>query len=183
VRVHAVLTAPAATQEVHQSHLDKSLNASAQVVVNARPVSESTMPPKLYGTGLPIVMRGRCSTSREGPFVNTMPARDDDDTKAYAFLDEPPLQPTVCMDSFRIDEEDKVTSFLTDRLRKFQQLAGKRVAKSWIKGICAKKQAMFPYRNKHRGAEHGLEPEVPGWWPDVSVCPYIEPDHVRRGCE
>lgn len=66
-----------------------------------------------------------------------------------------------------------------------QQLAVKRIAKAWIKGICPKKQATFPYHKKRRereGLDHlnDFSGYIPGWWPDTSVCRFVEPDHIKR---
>lgn len=83
--------------------------------------------------------------------------------------------------SFRIDSKMDVTAYLESRLKRLQQLAGKKIAKAWIKGICPKKQARFPYRNKKRCEETNGEPRIPGWWPqEKGVCPFKEPDHIRR---
>ncbi|CZT17899.1 uncharacterized protein RCC_03736 [Ramularia collo-cygni] len=82
------------------------------------------------------------------------------------------------MKSFRIDSKADVTAYLESRLKRLQQLAVKKIAKAWIKGICPKKQANFPYRNKQRGNE---VPRIPGWWPqEQGVCRFLEPDHIKR---
>ncbi|USW51710.1 hypothetical protein Slin15195_G050290 [Septoria linicola] len=91
------------------------------------------------------------------------------------------LQPRKQMKSFRIDDSEAVVDFLVSRLKRMQQLADKKIAKAWIKGICPKKQAKFPYQNNKQEKETGIKPEVPAWWPDVdTVCRFIEPDHIRR---
>ncbi|EMC96933.1 hypothetical protein BAUCODRAFT_433000 [Baudoinia panamericana UAMH 10762] len=82
--------------------------------------------------------------------------------------------------SFRIDDEAAVTAFLHDRFSEMQQLSDKRIAKVWIKGICPKKQAKFPYQNTKREKRTGEKGLVPGWWPDTNVCPFTEPDHIRK---
>lgn len=82
--------------------------------------------------------------------------------------------------SFRICEEIKVEKFLRDRLLILQQQALKRIAKAWIKGICPKKQARFPYENKHRFTQTGLGPEIPDYWPPLDVCRFKEPDHIGK---
>lgn len=85
------------------------------------------------------------------------------------------------MRSFRIDSEADVTAYLKSRLKCLQQLAGKKIAKAWIKGICPKKQARFPYQNQKRKNELGEHPRIPGWWPqEEGVCRFLEPDHIRR---
>jgi hypothetical protein len=85
------------------------------------------------------------------------------------------------MKSFRIDSTVDVTAYLESRLKRLQQLAGKKIAKAWIKGICPKKQARFPYQNHKRLAETGESPRIPGWWPQENgVCRFTEPDHIKR---
>jgi hypothetical protein len=84
--------------------------------------------------------------------------------------------------SLTICEGDKVEQLLIDRFQTMQQLAVKRIAKAWIKGICPKKQAFFPYHKKKRERD-GLDYPpgcVPGWWPETKVCRFIEPDHIKR---
>jgi hypothetical protein len=89
--------------------------------------------------------------------------------------------PTDRVERFRIDDKDKVEEYLRDKLKDMQQLAVKRIAKAWIKGICPKKQAKFPYQNKKRErAEHPEAGEVPEWWPSLDVCRFVEPDHIKR---
>ena len=83
------------------------------------------------------------------------------------------------MRSFKICEEDEVRAYLAERLQLLQQQADKRIAKAWIKGICPKKQARFPYQNKQRLKETGMGPQIPEWWP-IELCPYTEPDHINK---
>ena len=71
-----------------------------------------------------------------------------------------------------ISDAPKVSEFLLSRLKRMQQNAVKRLAKAWIRGICPKKQAKFPYQNHSKG--------VPGWWPPHNVCPFTEPDHIKK---
>ncbi|KAK3676344.1 hypothetical protein LTR78_003618 [Recurvomyces mirabilis] len=80
---------------------------------------------------------------------------------------------------FNITEPEKVKAYLYNRFEKLQQLSAKRVAKAWIKGICPRKQANFPYQNKQKTDESG-GPDIPAWWPDQSICPWKEPDHIRK---
>jgi hypothetical protein len=86
--------------------------------------------------------------------------------------------------SLLISELSKVEDFLARALRTMQQLAVKRIAKAWIKGICPRKQAMFPYHHKKKRAvrEGGLHEcaNKPGWWPDEKLCKFVEPDHIKR---
>lgn len=88
-----------------------------------------------------------------------------------------PTPPNTQMCSFRLCEYEKVESYLRDRLLLMQQQALKRIAKAWIKGICPKKQAKFPYQNKR--LEKKSLPEVPAWWP-IDQCQYVEPDHIEK---
>jgi hypothetical protein len=84
--------------------------------------------------------------------------------------------------SLIIGESEKVEQFLIDRFQTMQQLAVKRIAKAWIKGICPKKQAFFPYHKKKRereGLDH-VTGSIPGWWPDTRLCRFVEPDHIKR---
>ena len=90
------------------------------------------------------------------------------------------LQPQKQTKSFRIDNTAAVEEFLSDRLKRMQQLADKKIAKAWIKGICPKKQAKYPYQNNKQEKSTGKKPEVPAWWPDTEVCRFVEPDHIRR---
>ncbi|KAK4569902.1 hypothetical protein LTR86_002871 [Recurvomyces mirabilis] len=93
------------------------------------------------------------------------------------------INTTISSDSaaqhFNIMEPDKVKAYLYNRFEKLQQLSAKRVAKAWIKGICPRKQANFPYQNKQKTEESG-GPDIPAWWPDQSICPWKEPDHIRK---
>ncbi|KAM3417661.1 hypothetical protein BST61_g5897 [Cercospora zeina] len=94
--------------------------------------------------------------------------------------DETPLQPQTPTKSFRIGDFGAVTAFLTNRIKRMQQLTNKKIAKAWIKGICPKKQAKYPYQNNKLEKETGVKPAVPAWWPDMQVCRFIEPDHIKR---
>jgi hypothetical protein len=84
-----------------------------------------------------------------------------------------------------IRDSSKVEEFLEMALRTMQQLAVKRIAKAWIKGICPKKQAIFPYHKKKRERQGpNCEPtNQPGWWPEQPLCKFVEPDHIRRDGE
>jgi hypothetical protein len=63
-----------------------------------------------------------------------------------------------------------------------QQLTVKRLAKAWIKGICPRKQAVFPYhkKSKESGERVHVSANNPEWWPDEKLCKFIEPDHIKR---
>lgn len=86
------------------------------------------------------------------------------------------------MQSLMICDASKVEDFLVRALRTMQQLAVKRIAKAWIKGICPRKQAVFPYNNKKKKRGDGIHDTAdnPGWWPDESLCVFVEPDHIKR---
>lgn len=81
-----------------------------------------------------------------------------------------------------ISESDKVIEILARSLRTMQQLAVKRIAKAWIKGICPRKQAVFPYhkKSKESGERVHVAANNPGWWPDEKDCKFVEPDHIKR---
>jgi hypothetical protein len=66
---------------------------------------------------------------------------------------------------------DRVKAALDEKARGIQQLGFKTILKAWIKAICPKKQAKFPYK-EHNG-------KIPGWWP-LSGCRYLEPDHINK---
>lgn len=83
------------------------------------------------------------------------------------------------MRSFTISDGEKVKEYLLSRLVLLQQQTNKRIAKAWIKGICPKKQARFPYQNKLRRERDGLNPEIPEWWP-IEQCAFVEPDHIHK---
>lgn len=80
----------------------------------------------------------------------------------------------------RMDDTVMVKRYLTEKLCQLQQQADKKIAKAWIKGICPKKQARFPYQNTHRKQEEGLDPIVPEWWPKDQGVSYTEPDHINK---
>nr|OQO22009.1 hypothetical protein B0A51_11958 [Rachicladosporium sp. CCFEE 5018]OQO22239.1 hypothetical protein B0A51_10725 [Rachicladosporium sp. CCFEE 5018] len=82
----------------------------------------------------------------------------------------------------RIDDAAEVENFLRECLKNLQQLVVKAIAKAWIKGICPKKQAKFPYRsNRHNKADVTVGPAtIPPWWPKKQMCPFVEPDHIDR---
>ena len=86
------------------------------------------------------------------------------------------------LQSLMISESSKVEDFLARALRTMQQLAVKRIAKAWIKGICPRKQAVFPYhkKSKESGERVHIAANNPEWWPDEKLCKFIEPDHIKR---
>ncbi|KAH0329603.1 hypothetical protein KCU74_g5559, partial [Aureobasidium melanogenum] len=91
--------------------------------------------------------------------------------------------------TLHIANEDEVVHFLKMRFTQIQQLATKVIAKAWIKAICPKKQANFPYvdsnprpdqSQKRRRPRHDGAPRIPLFWPDVELCRHKEPDHTRK---
>ncbi|KAK5109511.1 hypothetical protein LTR62_006963 [Meristemomyces frigidus] len=103
-----------------------------------------------------------------------------------AFQDDPPpfgqspIQALTGLNQFEISDAEAVKDFLYNRFERLQQLSCKKIAKAWIRGICPRKQAKFPYQNKQRLEDSGLGPNIPEWWPSVDVCAWREPDHVRK---
>ena len=87
------------------------------------------------------------------------------------------------MSSLLIGDTEAVCNFLRDRLNRLQQFAVKKLAKAWIKGICPKKQADFPYTNEQKRKRDGADSAPAAWWPSLDKCPFIEPDHVKKGRE
>lgn len=91
--------------------------------------------------------------------------------------------------TLHIANQDEVVHFLKMRFTQIQQLATKVIAKAWIKAICPKKQANFPYvdsnpradqSQKRRRPRHDGPPRIPLFWPDVDLCRHKEPDHTRK---
>jgi hypothetical protein len=91
--------------------------------------------------------------------------------------------------TLHIGNPDEVVHFLEMRFTQIQQLATKVIAKAWIKAICPKKQANFPYvdsnprpdqSQKRRRPRHDGSPRIPLFWPDVDLCRHKEPDHTRK---
>ena len=82
-------------------------------------------------------------------------------------------------DTIRLSDTESVRVALWDRLLLLQQQVLKRIAKAWIKALCPKKQARYPYRSKQQREEPGVEPDIPEWW-NIDVCAHIEPDHVDK---
>ncbi|RMZ18299.1 hypothetical protein D0862_00401 [Hortaea werneckii] len=142
---------------------------------------------------------------RDRPLQPTDDELDEDEANANHHSTDL-RQSMTKMECFNVSDEERVKKFLLGRISKLHQLSNKKVAKAWIKGICPKKQAHFPYQNKQR-EEQGYFPEVPGWWPPtppsrandfanrsgcashtddhdgalgLDCCPFIEPDHVKK---
>ena len=112
--------------------------------------------------------------------ANSDPANDTDSDADVYPDDDSPIAEVKPMKSFSMKDEEDVVAFLRSRIASLQQLAGKKISKAWIKTICPRKQAKFPYHNKRRTEESGEEPIVPGWWPNIDKCPFTEPDHVKK---
>jgi hypothetical protein len=72
--------------------------------------------------------------------------------------------------SLKLCDSRQVERFIIETLLAIQQDALKYIVKAWIIGICPRKQALFPYKGEN----------VPPWWPDITECPFREPDHIRR---
>jgi hypothetical protein len=89
---------------------------------------------------------------------------------------------TTTLKCFRLSDEEAVCRYLHDKLLLLQQQAGKRIAKLWIKGICPKKQARYPYRSKQQKDSQDTDPLLPEWWP-IDLCKFTEPDHVDKDCK
>jgi len=115
--------------------------------------------------------------------------------------DDAPVPELPRMQTFWIHESDKVEACIVSRIEALQQLSGKKVSKDWIKAICPRKQARFPYSrgpkkkpaikdtmetkvDEHLTSDTDVDEDdragVPQWWPDTKVCPWKEPDHVRK---
>lgn len=111
-------------------------------------------------------------------------AKEDSDSD-----DEILRAPQLPRVSFRIDDKEKVKAFLLMRFTQIQQSAGKVIAKAWIKAMCPKKQANYPYVDcnprpdqPRRRPRYPGPPRVPFFWPDLSDCRHKEPDHLdKRG--
>lgn len=74
--------------------------------------------------------------------------------------------------TFAISDEEKLLEFYEHCFTGMQGMASKRIAREWIKGISPKKQAIYPYQSsKHK---------KPQWWPPTDVCPFTEPDHLKK---
>ncbi|OQO03653.1 hypothetical protein B0A48_10318 [Cryoendolithus antarcticus] len=89
---------------------------------------------------------------------------------------------TVQAQRCRIDDAVEVENFLRECLKNLQQLVVKAIAKAWIKGICPKKQAKFPYRSNRQNKTDVMAgpATIPPWWPKKEMCPFVEPDHIGR---
>ncbi|KAK5119963.1 hypothetical protein LTR85_007039 [Meristemomyces frigidus] len=131
-------------------------------------------------TGQRPIKRGRPSKVSQ-PRLESAAAFEALEDAPVDPIDYEPMPNTGQYQGFWMNEEEKVKAFLRDHIEKIHQLSDKKIAKAWIKGICPKKQANFPYQNKQRQKDLGKPPVVPKWWPSVGVCAFIEPDHVTRG--
>lgn len=88
--------------------------------------------------------------------------------------------PEVILINFGIVETEKLRDFYRSKISLMLQHAGKKIAKLWIKGICKKKQTLFPYQISQKDGKPKEEPKIPGWWPDPKICSFTEPDHIGR---
>lgn len=91
---------------------------------------------------------------------------------------EKPARP-IRKQTLLISDPAAVKRFFESRINDMQQLAAKKIAKAWIKGICPRKQALFPYQDNNRKKASDA-PNVPEWWPSVADCPFREPDHIKK---
>ena len=123
--------------------------------------------------------RGRPLEPCQDPFELTVPLDIPEDAPIDP-VDDEVYPEMIRMKSFYMHEQEKVKAFLQNRIERIHQLSDKKIAKAWIKGICPKKQATFPYQNKQREKDIGQPPVVPEWWPPVETCPFTEPDHITR---
>lgn len=99
-------------------------------------------------------------------------------------------QPDVPTLTFRADNRDMIEAFLYTRFMQIQQSSAKVIAKAWIKAICPKKQAHYPYVDcnprpdqPRRRPMHAGAPRVPSFWPDLKLCRHKEPDHLDKNGE
>ncbi|KAI7382406.1 hypothetical protein KC332_g16610 [Hortaea werneckii] len=178
------------------SHFDRNPSATSNSYDTAQYQSRARFNP--VGENTDIAMRDRPLQPADDELVEDEPSANHQLTDLR--------QSITKMECFNVSDEERVKKFLLGRISKLHQLSNKKVAKAWIKGICPKKQAHFPYQNKQR-EEQGYFPEVPGWWPPtppsrandfanrsgcasrtddhdgalgLDCCPFIEPDHVKK---
>lgn len=81
-------------------------------------------------------------------------------------VDDESNQETGNTISFQIRDTEMVKQYLKEKFGDLQQQACKKIAKAWIKGICPKKQAKFPYQRKKQteeGEDSAEAPEPPPW--------------------
>ena len=99
-------------------------------------------------------------------------------------VDDKDVAHTTRMKHFRLSDEEAVCKYLYDQLLMLQQQAGKRIAKAWIKAICPKKQARYPYKTKQQKEGHETDApiRIPEWWP-IDLCQFTEPDHLDKKCK
>ncbi|KAK1811651.1 hypothetical protein LTR12_013990 [Friedmanniomyces endolithicus] len=123
------------------------------------------------------------------------------DVRRIEVEDDAPVPELPRMQTFWMHESDKVEACIVSRIEALQQLSSKKVSKDWIKAICPRKQARFPYSRgakKKPAVKDAMETKleehltsdtdadeddragVPQWWPGTKVCPWKEPDHVRK---
>ncbi|KAK5166127.1 uncharacterized protein LTR77_008388 [Saxophila tyrrhenica] len=112
------------------------------------------------------------------PAPRSIASTQSSDTSKCETDDEVPPKRTPTY-SFKVSDTEKVKDYLYGRLQLLQQQADKQISKAWIKGICPKKQARYPYQNSIRKEREGKDPEVPEWWPS-EVCVFREPDHIPK---
>ena len=141
-------------------------------------------PTRAKGKRISRTTRGRgCSTlRRDATSKSSYPYPQPAAVSTSDSDDEPPIPPRKQHRSFLIQDEQAVKDFLHSRLKGMQQLADKKIAKAWIKSICPKKQAYFPYQNKKSGRDGQVleqAPVVPGWWPETKASIFMQ---TMPGC-
>lgn len=175
IRRKRVLTLPAASRtNVLAEAVDDTVTEAQSIIVptNTFKTTRTRQPPKRRGRPSEVQRR------YEQPIVF-----ETFDDASIDTLPEDAMPKIAQKKSFFMREEEKVKAFLLGHIEKIHQLSDKKLAKAWIKGICPKKQAHFPYKNKQREKDTARGPVVPGWWPPTELCAFIEPDHITRGRE
>lgn len=137
-----------------------------------------------HGSGLPLFHPKAQAPAKFAAETPSTARKDDCDTPvsndeddAEQVDDECVTEPSKSMITVTIGEGLAVEQFLRSRLKGMQQLAVKKIAKAWIRGICPKKQGSFPYR-RNKG-----KLRIPAWWPPTNLCRFTEPDHIKRSGE
>ena len=123
--------------------------------------------------------KARCATKKRKDYIEE--ESDEDDWEQMA---QTQVLPRI---SFRVSDGENIEAFIYTRFMQIQQSALKVIAKAWIKAICPKKQANFPYVDSNprhdqprRRPRHAGPPRVPMFWPDLGVCRHREPDHLDK---
>ncbi|KAL1302543.1 hypothetical protein AAFC00_002925 [Neodothiora populina] len=157
-----------------KSNILKQSNPKGKTKWQQKPRS-SRLQPKPKSTS-----PSKSASRKRKQFVDDESDSDDD----WEEIRRPQDLPSV---SFRVNDKEKVQAFLYTRFMQIQQSAGKVIAKAWIKAICPKKQANYPYVDcnprpdqPRRRPRHAGPPRVPIFWPGLDVCRHKEPDHLDK---